>query len=109
MPYVQRRDGVVCGCYAQRQPGLAEELLAEDHPDVLVYLNPPPDPRLVLDQEERLQAKLDAAVMALVNVTPAQLVTYARNNFPTLTLAEQNRMGTILFALAVAARPRVRA
>ena len=76
MPYVQRRDGVVCGCYAQRQPGLAEELLAEDHPDVLVYLNPPPDPRLVLDQEERLQAKLDAAVMALVNVTPAQLVTW---------------------------------
>lgn len=69
---------------------------------------PEPDPRLVLDQEELLQAKLDAAVMALVDATPAQLITYARNNFPSLSLAEQNRMGTILHILAVAVRPHVR-
>lgn len=69
---------------------------------------PEPDPRLVLDDEERLQAKLDAAVMALVDATPAQLVTYARNNFPSLSLAEQNRLGAILHILAVAVRPQVR-
>ena len=74
--------------------------------------DPPIDPavatRLETDAEELLQAKLDAAVMSLVNATPGQLVTYARNNFPSLTLAEQNRLGAILFALAVAVRPQVR-
>lgn len=79
--------------------------------------NTPPPPtseelaaeaRSQTDRAERLQAKLDAAVMALVDATPAQLVTYARNNFPSLTLAEQNRLGTMLFILAVAVRPLMR-
>ncbi len=46
--------------------------------------------------------------MALVNATPAQLVKYCRNNFPSLTLAEQNEMAAILYALAVAVRPQIR-
>jgi hypothetical protein len=69
---------------------------------------PEPDPRLVLDAEECAAAKVDAAILALVNATPAQLVNYARNNFPSLTLAEQNKMGTILNILAVAVRPAIR-
>lgn len=64
--------------------------------------------RFRADETERLQAKLDAAVMALVDATPAQLLTYARNNFPSLTPAEQNRLGAILHILAVAVRPQVR-
>jgi len=108
MVFVQRRAGVVCGIYAVLQPGIAEEALADDSPEVVSYLNPAPDPRKVLDEQERASAKLDSALMALVNSTPAQLVTFARNNFPTLTLAEQNRLGTILNILAVAVRPQVR-
>lgn len=108
MPYVQRRDGVVCGCYAVLQPSIAEEEIASDHPDVVAFLNPPPDPRRVLDQEELLQAEGDAKIMALVNATPAQLVSYARNNFPSLALAEQNEMAAILYALAVAVRTQIR-
>jgi hypothetical protein len=80
--------------------------------DVLASFDPaaktPEDLRLEADSAERLQAKLDSAVMQLANATPAQLVAYARNNFPSLSLAEQNRLGAILFALAVAVRPLVR-
>lgn len=64
--------------------------------------------RLTTDEAERQAAAIDAAVMALVNATPAGLTTWARNNFPTLTLAEQNRMGMLLNILAVAVRPHVR-
>lgn len=69
---------------------------------------PTPDPRLVLDEQERAAAKLDTALMALVNSTPAQLVTFAQNNFPTLTVAERTRMAVILNILAIAVRPQVR-
>lgn len=43
MPYVQR-DALnkIAGCYAQRQAGYAEEFLADDHPEVVAYFNPPP-------------------------------------------------------------------
>jgi hypothetical protein len=64
--------------------------------------------RVATDRDELLQSKLDAAVMALVDATPSQLITYARNNFPTLTLDEKNRMGAILHILAVAVRPAIR-
>lgn len=50
MPYVQRTDGAVSGLYANPQPqpdgsDLAPEWLADDHPEVVVYLHPAPDPR----------------------------------------------------------------
>lgn len=64
--------------------------------------------RVSADENERLAAKGDAKIMALVNATPAQLVNYARNNFPSLSLAEQNEMAAILYALAVAVRPEIR-
>jgi hypothetical protein len=69
---------------------------------------PLPDPRLVLDSEERAAAKVDAAVLNLVNATPLELRTWARNNFPTLTQAEQDRLGLMLAVLAVAVRPVIR-
>lgn len=45
MPFVQRTDGAVSGLYANPQPqpdgsDLAPEWLADDHPDVIVYLHP---------------------------------------------------------------------
>lgn len=43
MPYVKRdASSVVTALYARPQPGLAEEFLTDDHPDVIAYLNPPP-------------------------------------------------------------------
>ena len=69
---------------------------------------PAPDPRLVLDAEERAAARVDSAILALVNATPAGLRQWAQSNFPSLTLAEQNRLGTILAILAIAVRPAIR-
>lgn len=69
---------------------------------------PEPDPRLVLDEQERAATKLDAAVLNLVNATPLELRTWARNNFPTLTQTEQDRLGLMLSVLAVAVRPVIR-
>lgn len=106
--FVSRNAGVIFGAWTVRQFAGQEEL-SNDDPALVAFLAPkPPDPRLVLDESERAAAKLDAAIMALVNSTPAQLMSFARNNFPTLTLAEQNRIGTILNILAVAVRPVVR-
>lgn len=74
---------------------------------------PPPvtpelDARLRLDEEERLQAKLDTALIALCDATPAARVAWARANFPSMTLAEQNRLGMLLNMVAIALRPLVR-
>lgn len=42
MAYVERnQENKVIGVYANAQPGYAEEYLADDHPDVLAYYNPP--------------------------------------------------------------------
>jgi hypothetical protein len=81
----------------------AGELVDPEDPPI------PPDPRLVLDETERQAAKIDNALMALVNSTPAQLQTFVNNNFPSLaTQGEKNRLATILGILAVAVRPHVR-
>jgi predicted ATP-grasp superfamily ATP-dependent carboligase len=109
MPFIQRdAQAKVQGCFAQRQPGYAEEFLELDSPEVVAFFNPAPDPRKVLDAQETAAAKVDATILQLVNATPAQLMTFARNNFPSLTLAEQNRIGMILNILAVAVRPQMR-
>ena len=34
---MQRRDGQVCGVYANRQEGYAEEAVPADDPEVLAY------------------------------------------------------------------------
>ncbi len=56
MPYVQRDESnKVKGIYAVLQPGIAEEWLPPDSPDVLAFLNPIIDTNL-LDQETLNQA-----------------------------------------------------
>lgn len=42
MPYVQRREGVVVGLYANLQQGYAEEWLEADDPEVIAYQTPAP-------------------------------------------------------------------
>lgn len=43
---------------------------------------PPPDPRLVADEQELAAAKLDAALLSLINMGPAQIATAIDNAFP---------------------------
>jgi hypothetical protein len=42
VPFVQRRSGAVVGCYATLQPGIAEEFLSDDHPEVVAFQAPKP-------------------------------------------------------------------
>jgi len=37
MPYVERRAGKIVGVYANRQPGYADELLADNDAEVAAY------------------------------------------------------------------------
>jgi hypothetical protein len=62
--WVQRNESnAICGVYANRQPGFAEESLPDDDPEVVAYLNPPPMPptptpesTLLYDHENRLRS-----------------------------------------------------
>lgn len=73
MPYVERRDGKVIGLYANAQQGYAEELLAEDHAEVVAFNNPPPPvPQTVSMAQARLAligaglfSAIDAGLKAL--------------------------------------------
>ncbi|CAM5401069.1 hypothetical protein AFEL58S_02035 [Afipia felis] len=49
MPWVQRdSSGQICGVYANRQDGYAEELLADSDAEIVAYRAPrEPEPRLV--------------------------------------------------------------
>lgn len=64
--------------------------------------------RIAADQQEAGETRVDAAVLALLDMTTAQRLQWARNNFPTLTLAEQNRIGMLMTMVAVSMRPQVR-
>lgn len=41
MSFVQRKDGAIVGCYGLAQPGFAEEVIADDNPEVIAFLTPP--------------------------------------------------------------------
>lgn len=60
------------------------------------------------DAQELSDARVNSAITALLDSTPAQLATFASNNFPTLTPAERARMGMVMNMLAVAMRPQIR-
>jgi hypothetical protein len=76
MPYIQRRDGRVVGAYANPQPqpdgtDLAPEFLADDHADVVAFLNPPPGvPRQVPRWQAR-RALLNAGLLDAVEAAVA--------------------------------------
>ena len=64
MPYVQRDDeGNITGCFANPQPGFAEEYLPDDNPEVVAFNEaqnapPPPSPQdqILFDHENRLRS-----------------------------------------------------
>lgn len=68
----------------------------------------PPNPRLVLDEQERVACKGDATILSLINQTRAEWLTWAGANFTTLTVAERNRLGTLFWVVAVSVRRLLR-
>jgi len=69
MPYVERKDGKVIGLYANLQAGYAEEKLAEDHPEVVAFLNPPPTKDDVnAERDRRTEAGIPFTVRGQMHV-----------------------------------------
>jgi F420-dependent methylenetetrahydromethanopterin dehydrogenase len=66
--FVERRAGVVMGVYAMRQPGYAEEELADDHPDIVAYVAPKPAPPTPATAEQLLKALAKKGVITRADV-----------------------------------------
>lgn len=68
MVWVERNGlGRVKGIYANRQPGYAEELLDNDHPDVVAFNAPPPPLTVdqIYDQTVQNERLLKAVILAI--------------------------------------------
>lgn len=76
--FVHRRNGAIASAHAERQPGYAEEELADDSPELVAHLQgaQTPDPSNADNLEKALKAVLLAAA-AMAGKTPTQ----ARNAF----------------------------
>lgn len=62
MPFVQRTSaGAITGVYARLQPGIAEEFLPDDNPDVIAFRAPKPPADL--SDLDNLEKSLKATVM----------------------------------------------
>ena len=59
MVFIQRDESgeKIVGVYARKQDGYAEEALADDDPDVIAFLNPPPT---ITDYENAIQNLVDS-------------------------------------------------
>jgi hypothetical protein len=77
--FALRADGVLVGLFSVRQFDGQEEI-AEDHPDVIAFLNPTP----TREQLELEQARQDVTVRALVNRTPAEVEQWVDENVTSL-------------------------
>jgi hypothetical protein len=64
--------------------------------------------RLSTDAQECTSCRLDSTIMNLVNQTKAEWLTWASNNFPTLTAAEKTRLGNLFWVVALGVRREVR-
>ena len=62
MSFVERNpDGTIKGVYANRQPGYADEELADDHPAVVTFRNrPSSQPRDVMGELDAIKTRLAA-------------------------------------------------
>jgi hypothetical protein len=74
MPWVQRNaSGAISGVFANEQPGYADELLADNDPIVVAFLNPSA-PQTVLSQD--LMAQFTAADAAAIQAAVAGNVQF---------------------------------
>ena len=109
----RRLDGSIYGSWTCKQledeyhPNVEE--VSDDHPDLVKFLAPKlPDPRIVLDNIELKECKDDGPILTLINQTRSEWLAWAQSNFPTLTKAEQTRVGIICWLLSISIRKYLR-
>lgn len=65
--------------------------------------------RFVADEGEQLDGKNDAAILALLDQTKAQWISWVTTNLTFIALpAERNRIGTLFWVVAMCARKILR-
>jgi hypothetical protein len=65
--------------------------------------------RLAADVQELRDFITDPSITSLINQTKAQWLSWAGTNFPTLTAAERNRLGTLFWVVSIGVRGLMRA
>lgn len=82
MPFVQRVNGVIVGCFSAPQEGVPEEFISESDPAIIEYRQSITalDPRRIIDDAECEAAKIDGQIVAFLNMTPAQLDVWVDTN-----------------------------
>lgn len=61
-----------------------------------------------VDDAEMIECCSDPSIIALLNLDRAGWVAWAKSNFQTLNVAEQTRIGTLFWVVAVGVRRTVR-
>ncbi len=109
----RRQDGSIYGAWRERQPEDADhpnmEEVSDDHPDLVAFLAPkPPDPRIVKDEQERQEAKVDAQIQADLNMTPAEVNSAVDTLFAAWTAPQRTFMKRLVRMVLAAARKVLR-
>lgn len=75
MSYYVQRDGagVIIGLYANFQEGLAEEVLSDDNPEVVAFLNPPEVLQPITKRQLRLTLVRNGISLATVDAAIASM------------------------------------
>ena len=66
------------------------------------------DQRCLLDEQERQACKTDPTILSLIDQTRTEWVAWANTNFPSLTTAEQNKLGVLFWVVSIGVRKIVR-
>lgn len=109
--YVKRNEqGVIVSAYGNLQPGIAEEWLENDDPELLAFLNPPPPiPQEVTMRQARL-ALLDAGLLddveAAVNAIPGIDGERARIEWNFSNTVKKNQPITQMLASVIGLTPQ---
>ena len=101
-------DGVITGWPEALGPLPTPEQLTTWEAEYATYQQTLAD-AATADAAAKTEAQADNVIQQLQGIkTVVQCQTFTRNNFPTLSLAEQNLMGKVFFAVAVLAKQGIR-
>lgn len=96
--WVQRdATTAIVGVYANQQPGIADEQIAETSPAVIAFFNPPTDQRSAAMKADNNRA---AIIARLKTATAPEIDAYVAANVTNLAQA-RDMLGTILKLIAL--------
>jgi hypothetical protein len=114
MPYAKVENGVVVMKSFRPRPGwvaIPDEVVCGYVYDNGSFRMPDPSPEQEAvdlqawrNNQEAHELLADNKFQAIINKTPQQCLSWARSSFPSLTLAEQRDIGTLVQCIAILGR-----